>query len=203
MPIFGEDRSLRVNTQEDLARLQALTPAEFRRYRYVSGHFTFSDVRQKCSAESLLVSVLRDPVRRLVSEFNYVASWTGHPYHEHFKNARLSEHVYANAAYIRAVQCDWLSAHRNAEAAMQVIRERYALVGTVAGYDAFVAALGRLIGQDVPATRSNVTPGQGLLDLDSRLCETLLDLTLEDRRLIARIAALPDGVFAGEKVAAR
>ncbi|HVH78943.1 MAG TPA: hypothetical protein VM782_06120, partial [Stellaceae bacterium] len=50
---------------------------------------------------------------------------------------------------------------------------------------------------EVRATRTNVTTGQGLLDLDSRLCAMLLDLTTEDRKFVESIAALPDGVFTG------
>jgi hypothetical protein len=146
---------------------------------------------------ALLVSILRDPVRRLVSEFNYIASWTDHPHHEHFKELRFSNHVTANAAFIRGLQCDWLSGHRDAERAMAVIRQNYALVGTVDKYAGFIAALGELIGHDIPAARSNVTQGQGLLDIDSRLCALLLDLGDEDRRLIDQVTALPDGVFVG------
>jgi hypothetical protein len=81
---------------------------------------------------------------------------------------------------------------------MAVIRQNYALVGTVERYAAFIAALGRLIGHEIPAARSNVTQGQGLLDMDSRLCRLLLDLGDEDRRLIDQVAALPDGVFIGD-----
>jgi hypothetical protein len=81
---------------------------------------------------------------------------------------------------------------------MAVIRQNYALVGTVERYAAFIAALGRLIGHEISAARSNVTPGQGLLDIDSRLCELLLDIGAEDRRLVDKVAALPAGVFVGD-----
>ena len=198
LPIFGEAQSLRVNDGNDLARLRALSPREFSRYRYVSGHFTYNDVQQKCRDDALFVSILRDPVRRLISEFNYIASWTGHPHHDHFKDLPLSGHVAANADFIRGLQCDWLSGHRDAERAMAVIRQNYALVGTVEKYAAFIAALGQLIGHTIPATWSNVTQGQGLLDLDSRLCRLLLDIGTEDCRLVDKVAALPDGVFTGD-----
>src|SRR5215469_7028652 len=100
LPIFGEAQSLRVNDGNDLARLRALSPREFSRYRYVSGHFTYNDVEQKCRDDALFVSILREPVRRLISEFNYIASWTGHPHHDQFKDLRFSNHVTANAAFI-------------------------------------------------------------------------------------------------------
>jgi hypothetical protein len=199
LPIFGEANSFRVNDGNDLAQLRALSPAEFARYRYLSGHFTFADIQPRCGADAVLVSVLRDPVRRLVSEFNYLASWTEHPYHSQFKDLRLSQHVRNNAAFIRGTQCHWLTGHRNADRAMAVIRENYALVGTVGDYGAFLAALGRLIGQEIPAGRSNVTQGQGMLDFDSDLCSTLLDLTTEDRMLVERIASFDDGVFVGAR----
>jgi hypothetical protein len=67
LPIFGEAQSLRVNDGDDLVRLRALSPREFSRYRYVSGHFTYNDVKLKCRDDALFVSILRDPVRRLVS----------------------------------------------------------------------------------------------------------------------------------------
>ena len=121
LPIFGEAQSLRINDGDDLARLRALSPREFSRYRYVSGHFTYSDVKQKCRDDALFVSILREPVRRLISEFNYIASWSDHPHHDHFKDLRFSSHVAANAEFIRGLQCDWLSGHRDAERAMAVI----------------------------------------------------------------------------------
>lgn len=198
LPIFGEAQSLRINDGDDLARLRALSPREFSRYRYVSGHFTYSDVKQKCRDDALFVSILREPVRRLISEFNYIASWSDHPHHDHFKDLRFSSHVAANAEFIRGLQCDWLSGHRDAERAMAVIGQNYALVGTVERYAAFIAALGQLIGHEIPTARSNVTQGQGLLDIDSRLCGLLLDIGTEDCRLIDKIAALPDGVFIGD-----
>jgi hypothetical protein len=197
LPIYGEAHSLRVNDGNDLARLRALTPRELAHYRYISGHFRYSDVRAKCRDDALLISILRDPVRRLISEFNYIASWTGHPHHDHFKNLRFSDHVIANAAFIRGLQCDWLSGHRDAERAMAVIRQDYALIGTVDKYSAFLGALARLIGKDIPAEPSNVTQGQGLLDIDSGLCRLLLEVAEEDLRLIDQVAALPGGVFVG------
>src|SRR5258708_7427903 len=93
-PIFRGAHSLRGNNEGGLAPLPPLSTADFAQYRYVSGHFTFNDIKEKRGADSLLVSVLRDPVRRIVSEFNYVSSWDEHPYHDRYKNSRLSEHIY-------------------------------------------------------------------------------------------------------------
>lgn len=195
--VFGERHSLRINTADERARLHRLSPAEFAGYRYVSGHFDFSDISDKCSDETSLVSILRDPVQRVVSEYNYMSSWEEHPYHDMYKNRRLSEHVRSNAETLRGLQCHWLSGFRDAERALAVIRRRYALVGTVMDFAEFTAALGRLIGVNLTTARTNVTTGQGQLDLDSRLCSTLLDVTAEDRRLVDHIAALRGGIFAG------
>ena len=197
-PVFGEAHSLRINTEEDLAALRRLSPADFAKYRYISGHFSFADVKDKRSPTSLLVSIVRDPIRRIVSEFNYMSSWEAHPYYHLCKDQRFSEYVYHAAEYLRALQCNWLSGHHDAEQAFATIREHYALVGTVGNLGRFVAALSNLIGRDVTAGRTNVTPGQGWIDLDSRLCDALLDLTVEDRKLVDRIAVLPDGVLRGE-----
>jgi hypothetical protein len=195
--VFGERHSLRVNTEEDRVQVRRMSAREFAQYRYVSGHFDFNDVKDKCGRDSSLVSILRDPVRRLVSEFNYMASWDEHPYHAMYKGCRLSEHVSGNAELLRGLQCHWLSGHRDVDRALAVVRDRYALVGTLADFDEFVAALARLIGVRLAPAKSNVTAGQGQIDLDSELCDALLEVTAEDRRLVHRIAALPDGVFAG------
>jgi len=197
LPIFGDAGSLRINNEDEAAQLRRLPAAEFRRYRYVSGHFTFADIKDKCDSDARLVSIVRDPIRRLISEFNYMSTWTEHPYFELCRDMKFSKYMERVGDYPKGLQCSWLSGLGEAEGGLAVIRQKFALVGTAERFDEFVEALGRLIGEPLSAPRANVTQGQGRLDLDSALCRILVDLTAEDRKLVECISALPDGLFAG------
>jgi hypothetical protein len=94
--------------------------------------------------------------------------------------------------------CRQLSGVPQADATIEIVQSRYALVGTTEHLPAFVTALSRIIGKKIPEGRTNVSLGQGPnIDLSSELCAALLEITEEDRKLFGFLMALPDGLFEG------
>ena len=167
---------------------------------FISGHFFYHDIKNKCQPDAMLISILRDPIKRILSNYNYITNWAKHPLHEKTVRQSFSDHVYANRDFLRGLCCRHLAGVKRADLAIEIIQSRYALVGTTESLPAFITALSRIIGRNVVQERSNVSGGQGpKIDLSSELCQALLEITEEDRKLLAFVNALPNGLFEDHK----
>jgi hypothetical protein len=195
--VFGALNTLQINDDDKLRFLRNSPPERFARYNYISGHFDFTDIATKCRPDAVFISILRDPIARILSEYNYMFSSAGHPYHEGVRRQSLSDYIFGNENHFRGFMCRQLTGFVEASMAVEVIRARYALVGLKSNLAAFLKRLGALIDKPLCTGEINVTPGQGRIDLDTSLCETLLNLTTEDRRLFDAVAGMPDNLFQG------
>jgi len=194
--IYGKASTLRVGNGDDLQHLRQLPDNQAINKAFLSGHFFYNDIKNRCQPDALLISILRDPVKRILSNYNYITNWNKHPLYEQTVRQSFSEHVYANQKFFRGLCCRQLSGATQADAAIRIVRSRYALVGITEELDPFVAALSRIIGQEVKQERTNVSHGQGPnIDVSSELCQALLDITAEDRKLFNYLKALPNGLL--------
>lgn len=195
--IYGSESTLRI----EIGALQNFRKSPDNQVidkAYVSGHFFYNDIKNRCEPDAILISILRDPIKRILSNYNYITNWVKHPLHEKTVQQSFSEYVYANHKFLRGLCCRYLAGVRQADAAIEVIRSRYALVGTTERLPEFVTALSGLIGEEIVQERTNVSAGQGpKIDLSVELCRTLLEITREDRKLLDFVNALPNGLFAG------
>lgn len=73
---YGAENSLRIDNLPDPS---AATAELLQRHRLVSGHATFPELLALGLADYLPVSVVRDPVERLLSAFHYARSRPEHP----------------------------------------------------------------------------------------------------------------------------
>jgi len=196
--IYGKESTLRIGNDDDLKRLRQMPDNQVIDKAFLSGHFFYRDIKNRCRPDAILISILRDPIRRILSNYNYITNWDKHPLYEQTIRQSFSEHVNANKNFFRGLCCRQLSDVPKADAAIEVIKSRYALVGTSNHLPAFVDALGRLVGQNIVQERTNVSLGQGPnIDLSSDLCQSLLEITEEDRKLFNYLNALPNGLFEG------
>jgi hypothetical protein len=194
--IYGKESTLRVGNEDDLQRLRQLPDDQVIDKAFLSGHFFYSDIKNRCQPDALLISILRDPVKRILSNYNYITNWDKHPLYEQTVRQSFSEHVHANRHFVRGLCCRQLSGVPKADAAIEIVQSRYALVGTTDHLPAFITALGRIIGVTIAEERTNVSLGQGpKIDLSSELCQALLEITEEDRKLFDFLKALPNGLF--------
>jgi hypothetical protein len=197
--IYGKESTLRVGNEDDLLRLRQLPNNQVIEKDFLSGHFFYDDIKNRCRPDALLISILRDPVKRILSNYNYIASWDKHPLHEKVMRQSFSEHVYANQRFFRGLCCRQLSGIPQADVAIEIVRVRYALVGMTENRPAFVTALSRIIGETIAQERTNVSHGQGPnIDVSSELCEALLDITEEDRKLLGFLRTFPNALFEGQ-----
>jgi hypothetical protein len=196
--IYGKESTLRIGNDDDLQRLRQLPDNQVIDKTFISGHFFYDDIKNRCQPDAILISILRDPIKRILSNYNYITNWGKHPLHEQTVRQSFSEHVYANRHFLRGLCCRQLASVTKADAAIEFVQSRYALVGTTEHLPAFINALSRIIGEKVSQERTNVSLGQGPnIDLSAELCQALLEITEEDRKLLDFLKALPDGLFEG------
>jgi hypothetical protein len=173
--IYGKEQTMRVGNEDELQQLRKL-PEQVIDKAFLSGHFFYGDIKNRTQPDAVLMSILRDPVKRILSNYNYITNWEAHPLHKQTVQQSFSDHVYANRNFLRGLCCRHLSGVAKADAAIEAISSRYALVGTTEHLPAFVAALSGLIGKDIAEERTNVSSGQGPnIDLNSELCAALLE----------------------------
>ncbi|OYW10043.1 MAG: hypothetical protein B7Z53_01765 [Rhodospirillales bacterium 12-71-4] len=149
---------LRIGDSTAQAAFRSMRPADVARYRLVSGHFTFEEALALAPPGARFATLLRDPVARLLSAFNYMSC------------RQLTGRSTAAEAIPVLESCYGLvgTTERLTDVSLHLHR----------WLDLPPQAPGR----------ENVTAGQGRITLTCETCEQLLDLTREDRALYRHIA---------------
>src|SRR5579863_2659047 len=80
--IYGKASTLRVGNEDDLQRLRQLPNNQPIDKAFLSGHFFYNDIKNRCQPDALLISILRDPIKRILSNYNYITNWDKHPLYE-------------------------------------------------------------------------------------------------------------------------
>lgn len=78
------------------AQFQHITSEELKRYRLYRGHLSYIDIPGIVSAEKRVVNVtvLREPVARVISHYEYIRRMPGDPHYEAVKEMSLEEFAY-------------------------------------------------------------------------------------------------------------
>lgn len=187
---------LRIGDSAAQQNFCAMSPEEVVPYRMVSGHFTFEEALARARTGARFATLLRDPVARLLSAFNYMSTWDEHPLHASFRNRGFAEFIADSGQDLAAEACRQLTGRDNAAEAIPILENYYGLVGTTARVADVSVHLHRWL--DLPPQkpeRENVTAGQGRVTLTSETCEQLLELTREDRKLFQHFATRHGGLF--------
>jgi hypothetical protein len=187
---------LRIGDAAEQAAFRAMPPELADRYALISGHVSLGEALERARPDARFVTLLRDPVARLVSAFNYMATWPAHPLHAEFRSRGFAEFIETSGDALTAEACRQLTGADTAAEAIPLLESCYALVGTTARLNDVSATLHQWLGlvPQVPG-RENVTQGQGRIDLDSATCERLLAITREDRALFDHVARRHAGLM--------
>jgi len=190
------DAVLRVGDAAEQAAFRRLGPAEVARYALVSGHLGFEEVAARARPGARYVTLLRDPVARLLSAFNYMATWAPHPLHAEMRGRGFGEFITSAGEALSGEACRQLTGMATAAQAIPVLDSCYAAAATTARLGDLAALAAGWLGLGaVRAGRENVTPGQGRITLDSRSCALLLEVTREDRLLHEHLALRHGGLM--------
>ncbi|UFP93094.1 sulfotransferase family 2 domain-containing protein [Gloeobacter morelensis] len=99
---YGQEHSLRldlaaVNDAEGARRARALLE-DGRRYKLISGHFTMGlGVHELLNVPCTYVTMLRDPIERVISDFYFILHTPEHIFHERIVRERMSLEDYLNS----------------------------------------------------------------------------------------------------------
>jgi hypothetical protein len=190
------DRVLRIGDEAERAAFLRLAPEQVAPCALVSGHVTVNEALERARPDARFVTLLRDPVARLLSAFNYMATWQDHPLHAEFRHRGFAEFIRDSADALAGEACRQLTGAGTAKEAIAILEGCYALVGTTARVADVSATLHRWLGvAPGKVERENVTAGQGRINLDSATCELLLEVTREDRALFEHVALRHDGLM--------
>lgn len=180
---FQPANVLRVGNKDDYRAYESLSNDDLQRYRVISGHFLQDEIYGRLADKADYVTVLRDPIERILSAFNYICSWSEHPAHHVVSTMTFGEYLVEHAEKLRSQVCLQLTGQGEAEAAAVVLEERYALVGAMPNLRPFIEALGALIGQELTLFKNNETAGFGKVTMTSKQCKLLIEITEEDEKL--------------------
>ena len=190
---FGGAHSRRFQRSSDEFRQQflRLTGDEITRLRLLSGHFELPFWLQRPLSDRLVVSLVREPVERVLSAYRYAKSWPEHRRHEDVGRMTIDEYVATHVAdgARHNWQCRKLCGAPDFAAATAMVERQVDLLGAVELIGLFTDALADAL--DVPLdirtdnASSHATPRRD--DLDAALVAKLQACNVEDYKLWAHV----------------
>lgn len=154
-------------------------------YRGITGHLYFPQVLEKLGEDLLqheyfVTTIIRDPIRQVLSLWNYINFSEVHPHHEKVKNMELSEFV---IEYTANQQCIFLSGDSDGQKALDILNKYFDLVSPLKQFDNFITQIAKHF--DKPAPEPSVKNKTGTVrtqvsDLDEDILEKIRTRNAED-----------------------
>lgn len=191
-----EAATLRIGDEPERLAFLATPRDSVATRQFISGHLSFEDATAQARPDARFVTLLRDPVARLLSAFNYMASWSAHPLHAEMSTRSFSDFILDSGDALHAEACRQLTGTKRARDAIQVMESCYACVGLTGRVADVAGVMARWLHlKALRLARENVTPGQGRITLDSHICARLIEVTREDLLLHDHIAQAHHGLL--------
>jgi hypothetical protein len=137
-PIMRND--VKFNAEDHLAK-----------YRMSGGHIPFSDVpKPLVDRYPVFLSVIRNPVDRVLSHYNFVRTQEKHPSHKRMRSVTIFEAL-QDERFLKqceSVQLRFLTGETDLDAAAKVMESHKFLIGKMEHLSAFMAALHQVL--DLP-----------------------------------------------------
>ena len=202
-----------VGNDRKLVNFESMSPLEKEKVILLKGHMAFgAHVHFPHPEEVQYITMLRDPIRRIISSYHFILKRTEHPMHQKLMDNKYSLKEYvASGVFLNSenAQVRFLSSNLYAEhgtctramleQAKTNLKERFAVVGLNERYDEALVLMQQEFGWKTPFyLQSNVT-GHGVEpgDLDEDTLATIKKYNALDNELYAYAETLFD-----EKVAA-
>jgi Sulfotransferase family len=186
---FGGPHSLRYRRSSEEFRQQflRLTEEEIARFRLLSGHFELPFWLQRKLGDRFVISLVREPVERVLSAYRYAKSWKGHRMHEVVRRMSMAEYVdeYVGDASRHNWQCRQLCGTDDFGAARTMALQQIDLLGAVELMGLFTRTLSDDLGVPLDTRTDNASPDQRPRreDLDAALVSKLQACNVEDYKL--------------------
>lgn len=188
--VVGGESTLHYNGTRPLD-LATISREHLHALRFISGHFQYKNLKQYIRADAILIAMVRDPVERLISVYNFI-SRPEHPLHARVKGRSFPEFVQQRAENLRSQMCRQLTGFAQAAPAIKCLRREYTLVGCKERLEAMVSAIDEIAGLRLTVRHDNRRQNVAPFTLDTQTARLLLDLTAEDRKLYDAIRSEPD-----------
>ncbi|GEM_PF-276701 len=170
---YGESKVVRFfpkKLDENISGFKALSEAERSNVKVIMGHFHFG-LHQRLPGEYTYITVLRNPVDRIISEYYYILTHPEHKFHERMtSNYRTLTDFVKSGMYhsLDNAQTKYISARKDLEygsyvpEALETARENlqnhFAVAGLTEKFDETLILLKRIFGWRTPYyLRENVT----------------------------------------------
>ena len=194
----GTVHSFGSNAEASIAAFDAWPSSDKVKIRLLAGHMSFG-VHRSLPVPSTYVTMLRDPVERMISEYYYILRTPSHYLYEPFAEAGLSLrqalegrlHVMLNDPQTRLLSGVWgrrpfgeLTSH-DLSVAKRTLREFCSVVGIAERFDESLLLLKHTFGwRDLAYRSQNVTPGRPRrIDLDASTLRAIERANPLDREL--------------------
>lgn len=183
---FGAENSIRIQNQEDRALFSNMTQKQLEQYSYITGHISVGELTRR-GINYPIISVLREPVRRLISLQHYL---TNSDHKEHlginFENIEvLLQNMFNKKEF--NLQCWHLCEKENFELAVESIRKNNIFVVPLEYYQDLIETLSGLLGTPLSNISINVTQYKaevGAINLKHDLLEPIIG---EDIKLFSYV----------------
>jgi hypothetical protein len=192
-----------VGNAEDRQRYQALSDEDIGGLRLLSGHLGYQWLRSKSLEGWDPVTVLREPVGRILSLYSYARGTEAHPWYPTVKLMTPDAFIdwLAEQPYYHDGQCQAISGSRDASAAFDILANSFHLACTVEHLPEFISVLSSYLGSPLGLEVRNTSPEQ--IDPDTLSPATLARIQsmnkqdeilyrmVRDRRLVGYGSPLP------------
>jgi len=190
---FGGAHSLRYKRSTDEFRqaFLRLTDEQIAGYRLLAGHFELPFWLRRKLSDRFVVSMVREPVERLLSAYRYARSWTEHPRHDVVGQMSIAQYVdaHVNDASRHNWQCRMLCGSPDFLAARAMAQQQIDLLGAAELIGPLTEALAQALAVPLDVRYDNASPDQRPRrdDLDPALLSKLHACNVEDYKLWANV----------------
>jgi hypothetical protein len=144
--------------REAWEELRRIPDDEIEHLRLISGHVGWNAFEETGRFDNwLAITVIRDPLQRILSLYSYATEWEYHPWHGRLRNASLSDYLdfLAEDQFNMDSQCRMIADQRSAAAALEKLTSRFFLAASLENLNLMLAKLSRRLGTTVAMKRVN------------------------------------------------
>ena len=158
---------------------------EITSYQGVTGHLYFPDVLKTLGSdllkrEFLVTTIVRDPVRQVLSLWNYINDSKVHSCHEKVKNMELPQFI---QEYTSNQQCIFLSGTGNAKKALEMLDNHFDIVRPLKQFNTFIDQIASHFNKPAPepsVKNKTGTVRTTVADVDAEILSMIMERNAED-----------------------
>ena len=159
------ERSLRYarGGREDWERHRRLTDEDIEQLRLIAGHIGFSAFEDDSRFDDWnVITVVRDPVRRILSLYSYAIGSKSHPWHELVAGGDLEDYLdfLAKDGFNTDSQCQMICGSKRSDRAFDVLESRFFAAASIENLDPMLEILSKRLGTELSIGRVNESPSR-------------------------------------------